>query len=298
MKEEVLMIPIQNIRILNPRHRDKKKFEVIVQSIKNLGLKKPIQVSVRSAHEGNDKGFDLVCGQGRLEAFVVLGYAEIPAIVVEVSKEERLLRSLIENIARRYSAPLDLLQEIQRLKENGYNNGEIGKKLDISDSMISGLLALQKAGEERLLEAALTGKVPLSVAIEIATADSVETQRALLKAYEAKQLTRVSIRTVKGLMDQRRLLGKRRTGLEHGGLQKPRTSAESLVNAYRKETQRRKLLGRKAKICEARLLFIVAAFTKLLQKDNHFTKLLKSESLATMPAYLGEKVSSKRKESV
>ena len=52
MNEEIIMIPIDRIRILNPRHRDPKKFELIVQSIKNLGLKKPIQVSPRSAQEG------------------------------------------------------------------------------------------------------------------------------------------------------------------------------------------------------------------------------------------------------
>src|ERR1051325_2727074 len=101
LKDGVLMIPIERIRILNPRHREKKKFELIVQSIQNLGLKKPIQVSLRSAHEAEEPGYDLVCGQGRLEAFVALGHKEIPAIVVEVSKEDRLLRSLIENMARR-----------------------------------------------------------------------------------------------------------------------------------------------------------------------------------------------------
>ncbi len=51
MKEDVQMIPIERIRILNPRLRDKKKFELIVQSIKNLGLKKPIQVSKRATDE-------------------------------------------------------------------------------------------------------------------------------------------------------------------------------------------------------------------------------------------------------
>jgi hypothetical protein len=51
MNDEIKMIPIDQIRILNPRHRDRKKFEVIVQSIKNLGLKKPIQVGLRSAQE-------------------------------------------------------------------------------------------------------------------------------------------------------------------------------------------------------------------------------------------------------
>jgi hypothetical protein len=61
LKDEVKMIPIDRIRILNPRHRDRKKFEIIVQSIKNLGLKKPIQVSLRSAQEEEGAGYDLVC---------------------------------------------------------------------------------------------------------------------------------------------------------------------------------------------------------------------------------------------
>ena len=99
MKDEVIMIPIERIRILNPRPREKKKFEQIVQSIRNLGLKKPIQVSLRSAQEGDEPGYDLVCGQGRMEAFLALGHKEIPAIVVEVPKEERWLRSMVENMA-------------------------------------------------------------------------------------------------------------------------------------------------------------------------------------------------------
>src|SRR5208337_1928250 len=101
MRDEVKMIPIDRIRILNPRHRDRKKFAVIVQSIQKLGLKKPIQVSLRATDEAEGPGYDLVCGQGRIEAFTALGHKEIPAIVVEVSKEERLLRSLVENMARR-----------------------------------------------------------------------------------------------------------------------------------------------------------------------------------------------------
>jgi len=113
MNNEVKMIPINQIRILNPRPRDRKKFEQIVQSIQNLGLKKPIQVSQRSAEEGDEPGYDLVCGQGRMEAFMALGHNEIPAIVVEVPREERLLRSLVENMARRLPPPLALMNEIE-----------------------------------------------------------------------------------------------------------------------------------------------------------------------------------------
>lgn len=294
MKDEVKMIPIDRIRILNPRYRDRKKFEVIVQSIKNLGLKKPIQVSLRSAHEAEEPGYDLVCGQGRIEAFTALGYKEIPAVVVEVSKEDRLLRSLVENMARRFPAPLALIREIERLKAAGYTNVEIGQKLDIADTTIGGFIALKNAGEERLLDAATSGRIPLGVAMDIAKTNGVETQRELLKAYETKQLNQVSIRTVKRLIDQRRFIGKQRDAGTRVS-RKKLTSAESLVNAYRRESQRQKLMIRKARICDAKLVFIVTAFTRLLADEN-FVNLLRAESLSTMPKYLWTKLGTKHKE--
>src|SRR6266571_1525093 len=112
MNDEVQMIPIDRIRILNPRHRDRKKYELIVQSIKHLGLKKPIQVSPRGGSNGDGAAYDLVYGQGRLEACIALGHKEIPALVVEISKQDRLLRSLVENMARRAASPLALINEI------------------------------------------------------------------------------------------------------------------------------------------------------------------------------------------
>lgn len=294
MNDEIKMIPIDRIRILNPRHRDKRKFEIIVQSIKNLGLKKPIQVSLRSAHETEEPGYDLVCGQGRIEAFIALGHKEIPAVIVEISKEERLLRSLVENMARRFASPLALIREIERLKSSGYSNLQIGKKLDIADSTVAGLIALQNSGEERLLDAATSGRIPLGVAMDIAKANDVETQRELLKAYESKQLNQVSIRTVKRLIDQRRFVGKERDTSNRSS-RKKLTSAESLVNAYRRESQKQKLMIRKAKICDAKLVFIVTAFDKLVSDENFMT-LLRAESLSTMPKYLWAKLSTKHKE--
>ena len=293
MNDEVKMVPIDRIRILNPRPRDKKKFELIVQSIRNLGLKKPIQVSLRSRTETEGPGYDLVCGQGRMEAFIALGHKEIPAVVVEVSKEERLLRSLVENMARRQPLPLALMNEIERLKELGYNNLEIGAKLDIASSTVSGYLALKQAGEERLLDAAVRGSIPLTVAMEIAKADTPELQRELLKAYEGKQLNYNSIRAVKRLLDQRRFVGKQREA--NPSARKHRTSADSLVNAFKRESQRQKLLVRKARVCEATLLVVVTAFGKLLGDEN-FVTLLRAEGLAEMPTYLNDKLTERHKE--
>jgi len=293
MNNEIIMIPIERIRVLNPRPRDKKKFEQIIQSIKNLGLKKPIQVSLRSAEEGTEPGYDLVCGQGRMEAFLALGHKEIPAIVVEVSREERLLRGLVENMARRLPSRLALMNEIERLKADGYSNVEIGKKLDIADSTVGGYIALKKAGEERLLDAAINGKIPLGVAMDIAKADSPELQRELLKGFESKDLNQFAIRTVKRLIDQRRFVGKGRD--TDADKKKSRTNADSLINAFKRESQKQRLMVKKARLCDAKLVITVTALGKLLGDENFFN-LLRAESLADIPQYLQDKLAAMKKE--
>jgi ParB family chromosome partitioning protein len=295
MNNEIIMIPIERIRVLNPRPRDKKKFEQIVQSIKNLGLKKPIQVSLRSAEEGTEPGYDLVCGQGRMEAFLALGHKEIPAIVVEVSREERLLRSLVENMARRLPSRLALMNEIERLKADGYSNVEIGKKLDIADGTVGGYIALKKAGEERLLDAAINGKIPLGVAMDIAKAHSPELQRELLKGFESKELNQFAIRTVKRLIDQRRFVGKGRD--TDADKKKSRTNADSLINAFKRESQKQRLMVKKARLCDAKLVITVTALGKLLGDENFFN-LLRAESLADIPQYLQDKLAAMKKEAV
>jgi ParB family chromosome partitioning protein len=284
-ERQVQMIPIEKIRVINSRDRDRVKHDQIKESIATVGLKKPIQVSRRS--EGDMEGYDLVYGEGRIKAFMALGATEIPAIVVDLPKEERLLRSLVENMARRNRNPMALLREIQRLKELGYSNLAISKKIGVCDGFIGQLLKLVKAGEERLVTAALNGAVPISVAIDIAATESVEAQRELLKAYESKQLTFSSLRVVKRLIDQRRIFGKSKAQGPRDAEQKP--SADSFVNAYRRETERQRALVQKAAVAEERLLFIVTALKSLLADEN-FTTLLRAEGLDTMPEYLGEQI--------
>jgi hypothetical protein len=45
--------------------------------------------------------------------------------------------SLIENMARRFPMPMDLIQEIERLKKQGDSNVAIGKKLDIATATLA-----------------------------------------------------------------------------------------------------------------------------------------------------------------
>ncbi len=89
-------IPLDSITIVNPRDRGKTKFKQIVDNIARLGLKRPITVTPKESGNGDGPEYDLVCGQGRLEAFRFLGESEIPALVVHVNRKELLLMSLVE----------------------------------------------------------------------------------------------------------------------------------------------------------------------------------------------------------
>ena len=63
MNDPVQLISIDRIRVINPRVRDRLKFQAIVESIKALGVKKPIQVNIRPGADGEPPSYDLVCGQ-------------------------------------------------------------------------------------------------------------------------------------------------------------------------------------------------------------------------------------------
>ncbi len=285
-ESEIRMIPLEQITVVNPRDRGKKKFKQIVSNIAKLGLKKPITVTPAEPSEG-DGGRDrfyLVCGQGRYEAVEMLGQSEIPAIIVHVSKEKLLLMSLVENLARRQHSCVELVHEIESLKDRGYTFAEIAKKTDLDVTYVRGIIKLIKKGEERLLQAVEKGQVPVSVAVTIATSDDHDIQRALTEAYEANDLRG------KKLLAARRLIEKRRTNGKtlRGGPRKSNgtaVSSKKLLQTYQKETARQRIVIQKSKLCETRLLFVVSALRQLLEDDN-LVNLLRAESLDTMPAYL------------
>jgi ParB family transcriptional regulator, chromosome partitioning protein len=81
-------------------------------------LEKEPDISPRKS-ETDSASYDLVCGQGRIEAFIQLGQTEIPAIVIEAEESDCLVMSLVENCARRPHRAIDLLQDISTLRGRG-----------------------------------------------------------------------------------------------------------------------------------------------------------------------------------
>src|SRR5476649_1956225 len=162
----VEQVPLDKITVINPRARNRKVFDGIVKNIGQLGLKRPITVIRKSGPDGDT--FDLVCGQGRLEAYRTLGQTEIPALVVEATDEDGLVMSLVENIARRQHRAIDLLHDIEGMKRRGYDNAQIAQKTGLSIEYVRGVIRLLETGEQRLLRAVECGDMPVSVAVEIA----------------------------------------------------------------------------------------------------------------------------------
>lgn len=72
IERQIESIPIAEIRVVNPRSRDKLRFHTIVANIEAVGLKRPITVA-RRPPESDGTRYDLVCGQGRMEALAALG---------------------------------------------------------------------------------------------------------------------------------------------------------------------------------------------------------------------------------
>jgi ParB family chromosome partitioning protein len=283
---EIRSIPVSSITVLNPRARNKRVFNELVTSIAHLGLKKPITVSQHK----NNGGYDLVCGQGRLEAFIALGQTEIPAVVVEVSKEDCFVMSLVENLARRQHSPLELIREIGALKERGYSYAQIASKVDFSTEYVYAICYLLDHGEERLVAAVERGLMPHSIAMEIARAKDVDVQQALADAYESGTIPGNQVLTIRRIIEQRSLTGKSVQSLQTGARRPARkVTALALVRSYRKETDRQKILVKKATLAQSRLLFIVNAFRRLLAEEN-FTTLLRAEAVHNLPKPLAERV--------
>jgi ParB family transcriptional regulator, chromosome partitioning protein len=283
----IQLIPISLIDVVNPRDRNKRSFEEMTLSIQEVGLKKPITVSRREHPAG--VRYEVVCGQGRLEAYQALGQAEIPAILDSASPEECLLKSLVENLGRRKHSAVDLLQDLARMKNYGYNDMEIARKTGLNPHYVRDVVRLIQKGEERLLKAVQAGQIPITVAIEIAESDDAGVQAALMQAYEKKILRGRKFLIVKNIIERRKQRGKKLPK------QTPRSaelSPAALIRTYRQDADRKHFLIRKATATRDQLVFATEAMRTLLA-DQNFVTLLRAEALDTLPRNLASRMRSR-----
>jgi ParB family chromosome partitioning protein len=283
--QRIEWIPIDRITVVNPRDRNKRSFEDIKESIARVGLKRPITVTRRM--ESNGPFYDLVCGQGRLESYQLLGQTEVPALVVAADAEDCLISSLVENCARRQHNAIDLLQDIGRMRQQGYSSAEIARKTGLSNEYVSGVARLIERGEHRLLRSVEARVIPLSVAVEIAEAEDHDVQRALQSAYESGELRGKRLISAKKLIDDRRRKGK---GMRTVPFKKePAMSSAALIREFRDDVDRKREMVRRADAAKDKLLLITEAIRRL-STDQVFVALLEDENLSDMPENIAKRL--------
>ncbi|MEM5440063.1 plasmid partitioning protein RepB C-terminal domain-containing protein [Paraburkholderia diazotrophica] len=284
----IVDIPLDQIRILNPRGRGRRQHRAIVESIAAVGLKRPITVSPHDAPDGTTS-YDLVCGQGRIEAVRMLGQASIPARVIDRDECGCLEMSLVENVARRNHAPIELLRDVEEMVKSGQPLQDVAAKVGLSVSYLHSILTLLEHGEERLVAAVERGTLPIGLAISIARSSDSELQLALADAYAEGTLKRTQLAVVRRIIDQR--LRRRGYDRSRGKSQGTRgsLSPEKLRKLYVRESERQMLLVKKADMVHAQLAMVVSTFRSLLA-DEHFVELLQNEDLESMPRVLSDRI--------
>lgn len=283
---EIVDIPLDQIRVINPRGRARKQHRAIIESIATVGLKRPITVS--RSRDGSTT-YNLACGEGRIEAVRILGYDTIPGRVIEKDEVGCLEMSLVENVARRNHSAVELIRDVRFLISEGQPLKDVAARVGLSLSYLQSLLTLLEQGEERLVAAVEQGSLPIGLAISIARAADTELQLALSDAYADGTLKRRQLAVVRRIIEQRqRNRGTRPAGASAASGSFPITS-EKLRKLYVRESEKQHLLSMKADMVHARLNVLVAAMRALVNNPQ-FVALLREENIVSMPRVLSDRL--------
>lgn len=105
-----------------------KRTNELADSIKANGQLQPIRVRPLATQDGKpvDGKYDIIVGRTRCAAIKVNGGKEVNAIVVDVTNEKALIQSIVENLDRENTNPLDDATNQQMLRElYGWKDKEI-----------------------------------------------------------------------------------------------------------------------------------------------------------------------------
>lgn len=273
------LIPIDQIKVMNSRDRDQAQFQLNVASIGEVGLMKPIRVNDRFLSK---TGFyELICGEGRLTAHRELGKTEITAEVVNCSRKEAYLESLVENIARSKPGTMDFAREIKQLRDEGWTLEKIGKLICRSAEYVRQYILLVERGEERLIHGVEQGIFPITFALQVATSETSQLQHLLMDAFDQ------GIVATNNFAQARRLIAAQ----TKQNRKRPKANAKYTVTELKQDiaeaTRKKASFVKQAESKENRFLTLLSGVNALWREPDTLA-LLREEGLSQRPELLGE----------
>ena len=166
----------------------------LAESIRQFGLLQPILVQDKNDH------YEIIAGERRWRAAKLAGLKEIPVIIKELTDQEVVEISLIENIQRENLNPIEEAQAYKRLlTEFNLKQDEVAERVSKSRTAVTNsmrLLKLCDEGQQMVVNEMLTtGHARALLAIE----DPEEQYRIAQKVFDEKLSVREVEKLVKNL---------------------------------------------------------------------------------------------------
>ena len=277
-----LMIPVDKIKVINPRIRDEEQFQMNVQSIDNNGMLMPIRVNDKFLEK---TGFyELICGEGRLIAHQRLGKSDIKAEVITCTRKEAYLQSLIENLARSRPGTMQFARELKQLHDEGWDYARIAKISCRSADYVKQYIGLVEKGEDRLIQGVEQGVFPISFAILVAQSEDANIQNVLMDAFDQ------GIVNCQNFAHARRIIGTRLERASQSNGSAKRNRAGLTITTLKKDiqdlTKSKDSFVREAESKENRFLTLLTAINTLW-RDAAFVILATEEQVKDRPELVG-----------
>ena len=126
---------------------DREKLHELAQSIKENGVIQPIIV-----RQSPVIGYEILAGERRYRASLLAGLRSIPAVVKQLSDQEMMVQSIIENLQRENLNPIEEARAYESLIEKGFTHAEIADKMGKSRPYISNSIRLLSLPEQIISE--------------------------------------------------------------------------------------------------------------------------------------------------
>lgn len=200
--EEFKIVQIKDIQ-KNPyqprKEFSEEKIQELAQSIKENGLIQPIIV-----RKSPVLGYEILAGERRFRASIVAGLSEVPVIVKQLSDQDMMLHSIIENLQRENLNPIEEAKAYQSLIDKGFTHTEIAEKMGKSRPYITNLVRLLGLPKHILTEVE-SGKLSQAHARLLIQLSS-DKQDKLLNRIQTENL---SVRQVEQILQKTKKISKK-----------------------------------------------------------------------------------------